>query len=1149
MIKKLTTYKLGIFIVISAIVISLLAVGGWFFGNKILYFWDAFVPLDSNNSFDQLFNSWREIIFPGAPGAVWGWLIYIFSIAFLEKIFSSISLAQEIVYVSLIFFSIINFYLLIVYIAKTVFSKTGLVTYLISFVFSVIYTLNLYTFYSAYFMFNPEGYILAFFPLNILALLHFFPLDESEKLKNQKFWICTFFLSLFLMSPGFVTYIFFVQYIVWISIFLVFYFLFSKNKYKKKFLNILLFFLLIILANWWWFFPSLLNLQSSYAMQRFTTDTTAFIESSSKNGYLLNALRLTGSSLMNSNLFSWTSLYFDKNLFNFVLFFFPFLILFLLFKIKVLARKNILLFIFVMFLVSLFLVKLGNPPLAGITVWAFKHIPFFDAFRDAYQKAGLYYIFSYFILSFIGFNLLVFFLIERKNKVLLIASYILLFAGVVAVTGPFFLFRADNIIKIDHIYNSEKITFNAKTQIPKEYYDLKKVLEKECVGKTTIIIPRGTAITNAVWEKYGTSYIGQDILSHLVNCNLISAKISENDPDAFTTVPYLLLQNNDFNSFKNYLLQNDISLVLIRKDNIPYGYTNYVYLSNASPALAMGFLNKDNDFKKTFENDFFTLYALKSLDNNYNYGFSLPTSFVYTNSSLNSEHDYVSLSKQLTDKKNYLVINKNADLKKYSSSINLYAPVANCVGCVKISSASTVKFDESFLRKLKDLIKQLIGKNSRDYLPQDQKISYSIIDSSKEFSKMMEALEQEDTQGSKNYISSYLKKIENIEYLFKNYKANFFDLNNKNTEIRNFLEGQNEKLSDYLNFSRVIKDNQIRGQLYLLLSLQNSKLAEIEKTIWETDFKNKIYRMRLDIPKQGKYVCTADNYNSGLKIEDITLGNFKNEKNSTISAFLSKGNYPISISYSTDSIIKISSLKQKSAEVKEISLGNMPNGLYKMSFSVGSVSKQKIAIAITKNMLNPKILKLFGSSDIPQNDFTFIDRGSFLDDKNYEKYFSISSLDKKNYYLYLFSLNPQSKKEDELEYKDIFIERAAEGGDIQFFCKTESFDITSTANIKIIKESPVKYKITIPKGETLGKFLVFNQTYGSDWEAFEYDNGKKITFPHFTSGYANAWFIDNHKSGEISVVFNRQSLIIKNFFLTIILFAIVLFFFLRYKDR
>ena len=136
-----------------------------------------------------------------------------------------------------------------------------------------------------------------------------------------------------------------------------------------------------------------------------------------------------------------------------------------------------------------------------------------------------------------------------------------------------------------------------------------------------------------------------------------------------------------------------------------------------------------------------------------------------------------------------------------------------------------------------------------------------------------------------------------------------------------------------------------------------------------------------------------------------------------------------------------------------------------------------------------------------------------------------------------------------MEYKDIFIERAAEGGDIQFFCKTESPNLISTTNIKVIKESSVKYRVLIPKGQSIGKFLVFNQSYGADWEAFEYKYGEKRIFPHFNSGYANGWFIDSHESREINVVFNQQSLIIKNFFITIILFAIALFLFLKYKDR
>ena len=1167
-LKKIKFTKpriISILIVILSLITAFAAVYKWFEGGTILYYWDTLLPFSEEYA-SAFFSTWYSVIFPGIGGAGLSWVEYIFSISLLERLFSSLSVAQSMLYMLFISLSIITFYILSNYLLETIVKpdRERNIYKIISFLFAVFYSLNLFTFYYSYFLFNPQAFILSILPINILSLFKLFPLNEvpikdsffpkdkkSLLVTNRKkiLWVLVFFLSGLFMTSGFTTYIFLAQYFILILFYLILHLFFARKKLFSRYtLIVILFFLMVILMHWWWFFPSLLAFKDLYQSQS-SLGTTVYFDVGSIKSNLLNSLRLFGSPMMNNNPFSWDNFYTENRWFTLPLFLFPFLIIYALLKVKKNRNIGIFFYFLIILLGSLFIVKLGNPPLAWITKFSFEHIPFFGAFRDAWHKAGLFYIFAYFPLSFIGFAFLTKVLIEKKQYFLLKISFLILVVTGIVVTGPFFLFSYDNIKKINFTYQDKQYTFSAKTKVPPEYYELKSYLFGKCDGTAILEIPKNSMISSAIWQKYGTSYVGQDILTHFIPCNFISTQILNNGPDSFIFSPYMMLEKGDFAGFKNFLLQNQIGFVLIRKDNIPYYYTNYIYLSNASPALTMGFLNKDNDFKKTFENDFFTLYSVESLDGNYSYGFSLPTSIVYTNSSLNSGHDYVSLSKQLANKREYLVINKNEDFKKYSSFVNLYAPVANCVGCVKISSSAIKPPDESFLRKLKDLVKQLIRKNSTDSLSQDKKISYSIIDSTKEFSKMMEALEQKDLQGSKNYISSYIKKLENIDVLFKNYKASFFDLNNKKTEIKNFLRAQNEKLSDYLNFGVVIKNDQIRGQLYLLLSIQNSKLAEIEKTIWETDFKNKIYRMRLDIPKEGKSSCTVDNYNNGLKIENFSLGSIKYDKNSTISAFLSKGSYPVSINYSTNSIINISSLKQKSGEVKEINLGNVPNGLYKVSFSAGSISKQKIAIAITNNKLNPKILESFGSSDIPQNDFIIIDTGSFFSDKNYEKYFSVSSLDKKNYYLYLFSLNPQSEQEDHLEYKDIFIERAAEGGDIQFFCKLESPNLSSTPAIKVIKKSSVKYRVLIPKGQNIGKFLVFNQSYGTDWEAFEYKYGEKRIFPHFNSGYANAWFIDSHEGREINVVFNQQSLIIKNFFITIILFAIALFLFLKYKDR
>jgi len=1124
-----------VLVVLIALIIGFLSTYNWFSRGTFLYYWDALIPFSMKYSLTFL-QSWQSNVFPGNTIAGLNWILYIFPMSLLGNLFKSLSVAQAFLYIGLIFSSIINFYLLLRYLFNLILKDKikENIAVLTSIIFSVLYALNLYAFYSAYFMFNPEAYILAFLPLNILALLHFFSLDSIEKLKNQKIWIFVFFLSLFLMSPGFATYIFFVQYVGWIFVYLFFYFLLSKEKWKIKILKSFIFFILVILANWWWFFPSLLNLQSSYASQRFTIDTTAFIESSSINGYLLNSLRLIGSSLMNSNQFSWTSLYFDKNPFNFVLFLFPFLIIFLLFKIKSLVRKNILLFILVMFSISLFIVKLGNPPLAGITVLAFKYIPFFDAFRDAYQKAGLYYVFSYFILAFVGFNLLISFLIEKKNKVLIYISYCFLFLAAIVMTGPFFLFRSDNIRKIEDVYNGKKITFSAKTQIPKEYYDLKNILEKECVSKTTVVIPRGSAITNAVWSKYGTSYIGQDILSHFVDCNLISAKLSENDPDAFTSAPYLLLQNNDFISFKNYLFQNDISLVLVRKDNIPFNYTSWFQVD---PQKTITEIEADGNFEKVYENDFFNLYKV-NMESQNAFGFNLSQNVIYTNSQLSTTIDYSTLSKAIGSSSGNLIINTKEDAEKYSNSINQYVSVGNCVGCVQISAKDLAEASSQkpLLQEMKDFLKKYLKfLNKPDSI--DTQISKNLINSSYEFNKLLQLVKDEKTDDVKISVDNYAKYISQILNLLKNYSGSFFDRNQKFLETINYLVAQNNSLSSKI---QTIKDSDIKVLLNFLLLSQNQSISYVDKNIWQTDKENKIYRVRLDIAKEGDYACKINTFAQGIYSTKIDL----NGDVSTILAnsyHLKKGSYPVSISYSVLSVLNLPEVKINS--VKEIALGKLPNGSYNVSFNTQNI-KNSLFILLTTKKID---INSFGEiSDILKQNVVY---EYFIPDSTakstYSTGFNIDSLSNDNYFLYFVVPSVYKKNIEEETIANFLIEKSLNENELVFSCKTTLLNIGNNEEIIVKKISNVEYDIVLPN-KINSKFIIFNQSFNKDWTAFS--DGKAL--PHFNNGYANAWDISDIKSNKIKVIFVRQNIIMKNMILSIVLFAILLVVFLKvYKKN
>ena len=1128
-IKSILFYTALIF---GFLTVSVLSVYNWFSNGTILYYWDTLLPFSSNYASNFPY-SWYAINFPGLVGGGFSWSLYILPIAFLESLFSNVSISQVIIYVGLIFTSIVNFYLLLSYFIKTIFNKTRALAHFVAILFSLMYALNLYTFYYAYYLFNPDAYIIAFLPLNMLALLHVFPFNQNKEIKRFKLWLFIFFVSLFLMSPGFTTYIFFIQYLGWIFIYLLFCLLISKEKTNPKLLKSFLFFILIILVNLWWFFPAFLGISSSYEAQRFTTDTTAYIEPGSKNSNLLNSLRLIGSAMMTNNPFSWFSLYIDRNPFNFILFFFPFLILFLVYKIRNLLNKNIVLFILLMFLVSLFIVKLGNPPRADITIWLFKHIPFFDAFRDAQHKAGLFYAFSYFVLSFAGFYLLINYLSEKKKKVLKYLSFIFLIIGFVIVTGPFFLFRNDNIKKIDYEYNGKRYLFSAKTQIPKEYYDLKKILEKECTGETTIVIPRTSAITNAVWEKYGTSYIGQDVLSHFVNCNLISQKVGENNPDAFTNAPYVLLRNKDFTSFKNFLLQNNVSLVLIRKDNVPFYYTSWFY---SDPKKTITEIKKDPDFQKLYENDFFNLYKLKT-GTAKNFGFSVAKNIIYTNSSLTTAIDYAILSKTIGAQSGNLVFNTNDSLKKYSKSINQYVSIGNCVGCVQISPKSLLEENSqpSALRSIKDFLKKyfkFLNKNETI----DTKISKNLIYSNYEFNKLLLSIEDKKTDESRRNIISYKGYINEVLNLLKEYKGSFFDRNQKLLEANNFLTAQNNNL---VNVSSSVKDSNLRTLLNFLVIFQNNELNYVNKNIWQTNKKDKIYRLRLDIAKSGNYECNINLFTQGVFPSDVYLGETSPTSINENHLF-KRGSYPISVKYTTEKIADFPSVRLSS--IKEIELGNLTKGSYTLSFDAQDI-KTPLFIVLTNKKINinnfdNEILQKLGINV----SYSYFLPGQFSE-KIYKKDYHIDPFSNEKYFLYFVVPNLYADSIEDQVINNLTIEKNIEENDIVFSC-TITPRVTSEEEPAVKKINNILYEVTLPENYS-SKFLLFNQSFNKDWKA--YPKNSKKPLPHFLSGYSNAWDISNISERQITVIFSRQDLIIKNIFISAFIFLIVLAVFLKIK--
>src|SRR3989344_5658010 len=152
------------FVAILSFVISFAAVYHWFSGDKILYYWDSYLPFDPKNSFEQLFYTWRDGLFPGFSTAGWSWLLYYVIFFSTYPIFASLSIGELSIYVFLLSASIINFYLFAEHVLKFTFRENHNVNVrkISAFICALLFTFNIFTFFNFYFMFNPGAFILAF---------------------------------------------------------------------------------------------------------------------------------------------------------------------------------------------------------------------------------------------------------------------------------------------------------------------------------------------------------------------------------------------------------------------------------------------------------------------------------------------------------------------------------------------------------------------------------------------------------------------------------------------------------------------------------------------------------------------------------------------------------------------------------------------------------------------------------------------------------------------------------------------------------------------------------------------------------------------------------------------------------------------------
>lgn len=1144
---KLFNKRFTFFVIVLAVVASLIAVYHWFSGNHILYFWDAYLPFDPQISFEHLFYLWRERLFPGYATTSWSWIIYWIVFFLPYMVFHSLSISELFLYVLLLSFSTINFYFLTSNILHLIVDKEkhkNLVR-MSSFGFAFLYTFNTYTFFNFYFMFNPGSFILAFFPLNLLALIKMYPLDNKQERKKNIRWLVIFFISLMGMIPGFTVYVFFLQYIVWISAYLIIYWVISRYKiFSKGTLEVVLFFLLTVFVNLWWFVPAFLGMQEAYTTQS-SFGTTVWFDQGFKPAQLLNSIRLLGSGLMINNKFSWSSLYESNNLFTLPLFIFPFIFL-LSFVFLKKSIKNVLIFFLTMTIVSLFIVKFSNPPLAWILGFAYHYVPFFGGFRDAFQKSGLYFIPGYFIFISVGFVLTINYL-HKKQRKFLIGLFIVIFAvGSVILSGPFFLFMKDNIRVMQFTFDGKTYQISAKTQVPKEYYSLKSFLESRCRGETILNVPRSGFVSDGVWQKYKTSYVGQDILAGLIKCNFLSTAMFIKASESAIQAPYLFLQQDDFTSFKNYLRQNSINYILIRKDFIPDSFVSWTYVD---PSKTEGVLLKDKDFSRIYTNDFFSVFKRNGMIEN-QYGFSL-TSNVVHRPNLENAKDYAIVSKKVGDLGPSIFLSFPFYRSKYENKSTIFTAVANCMGCIKIDTKELLaKRKISFIQRVKDFIKTILHRNINN--PTEIQISLDIIKAHDVYPQIIAAIEDNDKEKFYNKIDEYMSLWKGIKDLLNGYNADRFARNSKLIEIVNFLSLEknstyNEFASEFFKDKKFVNDLVSRQRFTSLLKFQENLLDDFSKNMIDADLGNGNIPLRLDVPKDDEYTCGSlaiknNIFFTSLSIEENKLTTPQMEGKDTV--FIKKGSHLARLTFLPKEVINIPNITQTNNQVRKIKLGHLEPGAYKINFESKFNSLGKMVMVVSQGEVQGNLLENLSSNTILRRNIYMID---FVDHNlnglsKFEKNFGIDLISSQDYYLYLQSVIPENIP---AEVNNLSISSTiTEGEDIQLACSTRIIQQNKeNEKVEVRKESATKYFVKLPK--SYKGFLIFNQTANPNWAAHAETGGPDL--PHFISGYANAWYIENLKDNNLVVEYKVQNLAIRAAFISLTLFFILMIVYLKIK--
>ena len=251
-----------------------------------------------------------------------------------------------------------------------------------------------------------------------------------------------------------------------------------------------------VFLNIWWILPLIFSIKSQLAIAR-TTDSMDVFEIWSSQTSFLNLFRLMGAWIFNAKqagdiLFPWMNIY-STPIFS-VISFIPLVLAVCSFLRK--QKDEMIFFFAIIFLLGLFLMKGLHSPWKNVNKWIFIHIPFFEIFRNQYEKFGILVTLSYAIL--IGYGWKVICDVVNKTCAYLLSALV----GVILFGIYMWPFWSGDVI-----YKGGKKIPSARVKIPVYYYKSRDWIKKKKEQFRLVSLPHQE---NGVAYRWKHGYMGAD---------------------------------------------------------------------------------------------------------------------------------------------------------------------------------------------------------------------------------------------------------------------------------------------------------------------------------------------------------------------------------------------------------------------------------------------------------------------------------------------------------------------------------------------------------------------------------------------------------------------------------------------------------------